>query len=148
MLEAPARGPKTLLSGVIVVLTATPETWAQSALLGVRMTVCLCFLGFTSALPFSRSLLIPQMSSLQLLLPDQYYCRNIELFHFPFWSVWIWFLIDFEYKRIKKKIGSCFPSIVWINWNSSNRSMSNSFHLSGLSFPESNWGGRKGGDLD
>lgn len=55
---------------------------------------------------------------------------------------WLWI------QENKKKIGSCFPSIVWINWNSSNRSMSNSFHLSGLSFPESNWGGRKGGDLD
>lgn len=51
---------------------------------------------------------------------------------------WLWI------QENKKKIGSCFPSIVWINWNSSNRSMGNSFHLPGLSFPESNWGGRNG----
>lgn len=74
MLEVPARGPKTLLSRTTEVLTATPETWAQSALWSVFVPVLLCFLGFTSPLLLSRSLLIPQMSSQQLLLPDPSYC--------------------------------------------------------------------------
>lgn len=47
------------------------------------------------------------------------------------------FFIYFESNR-RQIFERCFPSMVWISRKSIHRYMSNSFHLSGLSFPESN----------
>lgn len=153
MLEALAWGPQTLLSRITVVLAATPGSLAQGALLGTLMPIFLCFLGFTPSLPFSRSVLIEQMNSWQLLLPDQCYHRhsNISCFIFPSDYFGLGFVFALSRMEFKKKFWSCFPSTVWVSCKclqSNNGYLSSLFHLSGLPFPKSDWGEREGRGLD
>lgn len=92
-----------------MVLAATPGSLAQGALLGTLMPIFLCFLGFTPSLPFSRSVLIEQMNSWQLLLPDLCYHRhsNISCFIFP--SDYFGFGFALSRMEFKKKFLELLP---------------------------------------
>lgn len=134
MLEAPAWGPKALLSRIRVVLIATPEVlcWGYS---WPFSSVCMVWLHQRHV---QDDFLYPKWAHcsccFQSNVTAEISTRVISfspLIHLDL------FFIYFESNR-RQIFESCFPSMVRISRKSINRYMSNSFHLSGLSLPESN----------